>query len=253
MGTVTLPQHSVPALLIEHLQIQHGDHSVVSDLSLQLAPGSSLGIVGESGCGKSSLLKAVAGVDNHWRGRIQLLGEALSAQRSKAQRRHLQMVFQDPLASLNPAHTVDEILREPLQIHGFAQQEARILKALDNVALPRALRFRFPTQLSGGQRQRIGIARALLVEPQVLLLDEPTSALDVSVQAEVLNLLVDLRRELGLSYLLVSHDLAVVAHLCEQVAIMQQGRFVEVLSRQQLAAGKLIHPYSRELFNAAAL
>ncbi|MCU1716852.1 ABC transporter ATP-binding protein [Pseudomonas sp. 5P_3.1_Bac2] len=253
MGTLTLPQLIPPALLIEQLHIQHGQHAVVSDLALHLPQGGSLGIVGESGCGKSSLLKAVAGVDNHWQGSIQLLGNPLRQQRTKAQRRHLQMVFQDPLASLNPAHTVDEILREPLQIHGFDQQEARILKALDNVALPRALRFRFPSQLSGGQRQRIGIARALLVEPQVLLLDEPTSALDVSVQAEVLNLLLELRRELGLSYLLVSHDLAVVAHLCEQVAIMQHGRFVELSSREQLAAGTLIHPYSRELFNAAAL
>lgn len=246
MGTVNT------ALNITHLDIRHGDHSVVKGVCLNLRKGQSLGIVGESGCGKSSILKAIAGVDERWHGRIEVFGDALSQRRSKAQRRALQIVFQDPLASLNPAHTVDEILREPLQIHGFDRHEARILDALDSVTLPRAIRFRFPAQLSGGQRQRINIARALLVEPRVLLLDEPTSALDVSVQAEVLNLLSRLRRERGLSYLLVSHDLAVVAHLCEEVAIMQHGTFVEVLEREQLAAGHVHHPYTRSLLNAAA-
>lgn len=241
------------ALTITDLDIRHGTHSVVKGVSLRLGEGRCLGIVGESGCGKSSILKAVAGVDEHWSGQIDVFGEPLARRRSQPQRRALQIVFQDPLASLNPAHTVDEILREPLQIHGFDRHEARILEALDSVALPRAIRFRFPAQLSGGQRQRISIARALLVEPRVLLLDEPTSALDVSVQAEVLNLLSRLRRERGLSYLLVSHDLAVVAHLCEEVAIMHRGAFVEVLQREQLAAGHVSHPYTQSLLSAAAL
>ncbi|MDX9663695.1 ABC transporter ATP-binding protein [Pseudomonas sp. P5_152] len=240
------------ALSITQLAINHGPHKVVAGISLHLGEGQSLGIVGESGCGKSSILKAIAGVDERWSGRIEVFGEPQARRRSKAQRRVLQIVFQDPLAALNPAHTVDEILREPLQIHGFDRHETRILDALDSVALPRSIRFRFPAQLSGGQRQRISIARALLVEPRLLLLDEPTSALDVSVQAEVLNLLSRLRRERGLSYVLVSHDLAVVAHLCEEVAIMQHGAFVEVLGREQLAAGHVSHPYTQSLLSAAA-
>ncbi|KAF1054354.1 MAG: Oligopeptide transport ATP-binding protein OppF [Stenotrophomonas maltophilia] len=247
------PVNATPALRIRDLSIRLGGHVPVRHLDLDLAAGASLGIVGESGCGKSTLLKAIAGVHRHTSGQLEIFGEALGARRSLAQRRLAQMVFQDPRAALNPAHSVDEILREPLLIHRIDRQDARILQALEQVSLPAALRYRFAGQLSGGQRQRLGIARALLVEPRLLLLDEPTSALDVSVQAEVLNLLGDLRRERQLSYLLVSHDLAVVAQLCERVLVMHQGRFVESLTREALVRGEVEHPYTRLLLDACAL
>lgn len=241
------------ALSITDLTVRHGDFAPVRNLHLELAAGASLGIVGESGCGKSTLLKAIAGVLGGWQGRIEVFGEVLGKRRSLAQRRLLQMVFQDPRASLNPAHSIDEILREPLLIHGFGQQERRIAEVLEQVALPSSVRFRYPGQLSGGQRQRVGVARALLVEPRLLLLDEPTSALDVSVQAEVLNLLAEIRQQRQLGYLLVSHDLAVVAQLCEQVVVMRDGVFIERLERRQLAAGIAREPYSQRLLAAAGV
>lgn len=240
-----------PALQLQEITITHGKHTPVRELSFQLHTGESLGIVGESGCGKSTLLRAIAGVESQWSGQLQVFGEAWGIRRSLAQRKQVQMVFQDPRASLNPSHTVDDILREPLIVHGLSkptqQADQQILAALDSVALPRTVRYRFPGQLSGGQRQRLGIARALLVKPRILLLDEPTSALDVSVQAEILNLLVDLRQEHHLSFLLVSHDLAVVTHLSERIAVMQNGAFVEYLSRADIQAGQAAHPYSQRL------
>jgi peptide/nickel transport system ATP-binding protein len=162
------------------------------------------------------------------------------------------MVFQDPYASLHPRHTVDRALAEPLAIHGVGDAERRIESALDAVGLGEGFRFRYPHQLSGGQRQRVAIARALILEPQVLLLDEPTSALDASVQAEVLNLLEALRRERGLTFLMVSHDLAVVTHLCERVMVMQRGRTVESLAAADLAAQRMTQTYTRSLMEASA-
>lgn len=239
------------ALRVDQLVVHRGSARVVDGVSFTVPRGASLGIVGESGCGKSSILRAVAGIDSQWSGSIAVAGQAIGARRTLADRRAMQMVFQDPLAALNPSHTIDEILREPLTVHRMADHEARIAEALRTVALPAALRFRFPGQLSGGQRQRVCIARALLVQPQLLLLDEPTSALDVSVQAEVLNLLARLRHAQAQAFVLVSHDLSVVAHMCEQIAFMVGGRFVEVLTRAELVAGRVQSAEARHLLAAA--
>jgi len=165
------------------------------------------------------------------------------------------MVFQDPYGSLHPRQTVDRILAEPLAIHGIgdgAEREHRVEQALDEVGLSDGFRFRYSHQLSGGQRQRVAIARALILEPQLLLLDEPTSALDASVQAEVLNLLEALRARRRLSFLMVSHDLAVVSHLCERLLVMQRGRAVETLAAADLAAQRVQAGYTRELMRASA-
>jgi peptide/nickel transport system ATP-binding protein len=242
---------TTPALAASDLVISFGATPIVRGVSFAIPNGGSLGLVGESGCGKSTILRAVIGLHRAWTGRIEVAGCALGRRRRLADRRLMQMVFQDPAASLNPSHTIDDVLREPLAVHRIGDRERAIREALDAVALSRSLRFRFPHQLSGGQRQRVAIARALLVRPKILLLDEPTSALDVSVQAEVLNLLSSLRRDLGLSFLLVSHDLPVVAHMCERVAVMSEGRFVETLARADLAAGRAAHPYTRLLLDAA--
>ena len=209
--------------------------------------GGSFSLVGESGSGKSTVLRSIAGLIGDWTGTILLDGRQVGAKRSPAELRLVQMVFQDPYGSLHPRHTVDRILSEPCAIHGLDQAEHRVVRMLEAVGLGPAFRFRYPHQLSGGQRQRVAIARALILEPRVVLLDEPTSALDVSVQAEVLNLLSDLRRRLGLTYLFVSHNLAVVAQMCERLAIMTEGRIVEEAVTGALATGELADPYSRQL------
>lgn len=241
------------AIEVRKLVIQRGTTQVVNGVTFSVPPGGSLGIVGESGCGKSTILRAVAGIDRQWQGHIEVDSRVLGMHRSLADRRAMQMVFQDPLAALNPSHTIDEILREPLIVHGLGEQDRRILQALETVALPVNVRFRFPGQLSGGQRQRVCIARALLVRPKVLLLDEPTSALDVSVQAEVLNLLSRLRREHQQAFILVSHDLHVVAHMCDHIAFMVAGRFTDVLTRGQLRGARLSHPEAQQLLDSALL
>ncbi|STW37186.1 dipeptide transport ATP-binding protein DppD [Klebsiella pneumoniae] len=161
------------------------------------------------------------------------------------------MVFQDPYGSLHPRHTIGDILEEPLQIHRINDRDRRINVLLDKVGLNRAFRERYPHQLSGGQRQRVAIARALILEPQVLLLDEPTSALDVSVQAEILNLLAELQREAKLTYLMVTHDLGVIAHLCQKVAVMQYGKILETLTVDALVSGQAQMAYTQMLVNAS--
>jgi peptide/nickel transport system ATP-binding protein len=223
----------------------------VRDVNFTVSEGETFGLVGESGSGKSTVLRAIAGLLESWSGRVMLAGQEVGRARSKAQRKLVQMVFQDPYGSLHPRHTVDRVLSEPAAIHGFGQIETRIEAALSDVGLGPAFRFRFPHQLSGGQRQRVAIARALVLEPRILLLDEPTSALDVSVQAEILNLLRRLQREHGLTLLLVSHDLAVVAHLCDRLAVMQRGALVETMTVAQLAAAAPQHAYTRQLLKAS--
>ena len=240
------------AIDLKQLDISYGDTKVVHGVNLAVAEGESFALVGESGSGKSTILRAIAGLAPDWEGGISVLGEARTHGVDRAVSRQVQMVFQDPYGSLHPRKTIDATLSEPLAIHGIGDRGARVEAMLRAVGLDQRFRFRFPHQLSGGQRQRVAIARALMLEPKVLLLDEPTSALDVSVQAEILNLLKRLRREQGLTYLLVTHNLPVVSFLCDRLAVMRHGRIVEVAEVGQLRRGELREDYSRELLAATA-
>ena len=213
-----------------------------------------LALVGGSGSGKSTVLRAIAGLLGglaHIDGHMTVAGEQLDHKRSRRFRRLVQMVFQDPYGSLHPRHTVHQILSEPARIHALDNIEARVLRSLEEVGLDASFRFRYPHQISGGQRQRVAVARALITEPEIVLLDEPTSALDVSVQAEVLNLLTRLQREHALTYILVSHDLAVVGHMCEELAVMQYGEVVETITVAQLRDDTPTHPYTKQLLRAS--
>ncbi|HKO06772.1 MAG TPA: ABC transporter ATP-binding protein [Alphaproteobacteria bacterium] len=232
---------------VSALRVRFGSVEAVKGIGFRVATGASFGLVGESGSGKSTVLRALAGLNREWEGEIAIAGVRQKPLRSKDFFRRVQMVFQDPYGSLHPRQTVDRMLSEPLLVHGIGQVDARIRRALAEVALAPAVRFRFPHQLSGGQRQRVAIARALMAEPEVLLLDEPTSALDVSVQAEVLNLLAELQRAHGLTYIMVSHNLAVVAHLASEIGVMQEGELVELLSAEELRAGRTRHPHTAAL------
>ena len=240
-----------PALAINGLGVVFDEFVALDDVSLSVAPGESYGLVGESGSGKSTLLRAVAGLAPVAEGMIEVDGTPLGKKRDKAFYRKVQMVFQDPYGSLHPRQTVDRLLLEPLAIHGFADTESRIVRALDEVGLGSGFRFRYSHQLSGGQRQRVAIARALILEPSILLLDEPTSALDASVQAEVLNLLEQLRADRRLTFVMVSHDLAVVTHMCDRLMVMQNGRAVEQLTSTDLAARNVTQDYTRGLLAAS--
>ena len=224
----------------------------VENVSLTVTAKASFGLVGESGSGKSTILRAICGLAPISGGTIRIGGVEVKSPRSKDFAAQVQMVFQDPYASLHPRHTIDRTLSEPLAIHGIKDTDQRVRSALSDVGLPGNFRFRYPHQLSGGQRQRVAIARALMLQPQILLLDEPTSALDASVQAEVLNLLSRLREARGLTFLMVSHDLAVIDHMCDRILVMQHGRAVEELSREALAGAQMTTDYARSLFNASA-
>ena len=239
------------ALAIDRLSVVFDDFVALKDVSLTVAPGESFGLVGESGSGKSTLLRAVAGLAPVSSGTITVDDKVLGDKRDKAFYRQVQMVFQDPYGSLHPRQTVDRLLLEPLAIHGFADTERRIVRALDEVGLGSGFRFRYSHQLSGGQRQRVAIARALILEPSILLLDEPTSALDASVQAEVLNLLEQVRAARGLTFVMVSHDLAVVTHMCDRLMVMQHGAAVEELAAPDLAARRVTQDYTRSLLTAS--
>ncbi|MES1153016.1 MAG: ABC transporter ATP-binding protein [Dongia sp.] len=246
---------AAPMVEVKDLRVTFftGRHHVLAlkGVSFDIASGESFGLVGESGSGKTTVLRAIAGLNPDWSGEISIAGKPLSNHPDKEMRRAIQMVFQDPYGSLHPKHTVDRILSEPLIVHGIGDIENRVEETLGQVQLGPEFRFRYPHQLSGGQRQRVAIARALILRPKLLLLDEPTSALDVSIQAEVLNLLAALRKEFDLTYILVSHDLAVVAQLCHSLAIMRGGEIVEVANSEMLARGQVQHPYSRQLLTAS--
>ena len=240
------------ALDVQDLCVRFGKDQdnveAVQHASFSVPPGGSFGIVGESGSGKSTILRTIMGLSGNWSGKILVDGQAVrNRQRNHRFFQSVQMVFQDPFGSLHPRHSVNRVLSEPLKRYKLGDVEARIRRILDDVGLDDRFRFRFPHQLSGGQRQRIAIARSLILEPKLLLLDEPTSSLDVSVQAEILNLLNALRRRHHLTFLMVGHDLAVVAHLCTHVAVMTQGKIIEVLTTEQLRDGRASHQYSRKL------
>ena len=229
----------------------------VDGVSFDIAKGQTLALVGESGCGKSTVARLLVGLYEPTRGGFQFDGQDAHAAFKTAQgrklRRRIQMIFQDPYASLNPRWVVEDIVGEPLTEHGLISDKAalreRVEELLQSVGLAAQDRVKYPHQFSGGQRQRISIARALATQPDFLVCDEPTSALDVSVQAQVLNIMKDLQRSLGLTYLFISHNLAVVRHVSDQVGVMYLGRLVELADKQSLFANPR-HPYTRMLLDA---
>jgi peptide/nickel transport system ATP-binding protein len=213
--------------------------TAVRDVSFSVQAGETFGLVGPSGCGKTTVLRAVAGLNTNWQGAIKVFDTPLQAGQkiTGKLRNDIQMVFQDPYSSLHPRHRIARVLGEPLAIRGERNIDRQVIEALAKVGLAPAMAGRYPHQLSGGQRQRVAIARALLLKPSLLLLDEPTSALDISVQAEILNLLNDLKRSQGMTLLLVSHDPGVIAHMCDRAVVMKSGVIDRDLDRASLAAG----------------
>ncbi len=225
----------------------------VDGVSVEIARGETLALVGESGCGKSTIARLIVGLYPPSRGKVEFDGVDMATPAGKAQRGRMQMIFQDPYASLNPRWRVRDIVAEPIRVLGLAADdaavEARVAKLLAQVRLSPEDADRYPHEFSGGQRQRISIARALSGNPEFLVCDEPTSALDVSVQAQILNLMADLQETLGLTYLFISHNLAVVSHIADRVGVMYLGRLVEVAPAQELFA-RPRHPYTRMLLDA---
>jgi oligopeptide/dipeptide ABC transporter ATP-binding protein len=254
-----LAGRSDPLLEVEDLFVQYstpaGVVRAVDGVSLALSPGETVAIVGESGCGKSSLARAIVGIEAVHGGQVRFAGRELSA-RGSARRvfaRELQLIFQDPDASLNPTRTIGQAVSEPLAIHrralSRAERHGAALSLLERVGIHASWLERYPHELSGGQRQRVCIARALAVEPRVLILDEAVSALDVSIRAQILNLLVALQQSLGLAYLFITHDLGVVRHLAHRVAVMYLGQIVEA-GDTEVIFGSPAHPYTRALLGA---
>jgi peptide/nickel transport system ATP-binding protein len=232
---------------------QVGTVKAVDGVDLEIAEGRTLGLVGESGCGKSTLGKALLRLVPVTEGTVEYDGTdvaSLKGEELRRMRRHMQMVFQDPLASLNPRQSVETIITEPLRAHGIAyDRDRRVRELLDQVGLPASASAKYPHEFSGGQRQRIGIARAIALEPSFVIADEPVSALDVSIQAQVLNLLAELQERLGLTYLVIAHDLAVVRHVSDDVAVMYLGGVVEQAPSDDLYADPR-HPYTKALMSA---
>jgi peptide/nickel transport system ATP-binding protein len=251
--------HPAPVLDVRNLVAQYssryGTISAVKDVSFQIGRGETLGLVGESGCGKSTLSKTIVGLNPAVQGEVILDGTDIAKLTGKALRPHranVQMVFQDPYASLNPRLRIGDALDEVLVVQNVrdrGERSRRVARMLDAVGLPATAARRYPHEFSGGQRQRIGIARALILQPKLLICDEPVSALDVSVRAQILNLFVDLKHEFGLSYLFISHDLSVINYIADRVMVMRKGEIAEILPRDDLfTAAK--HPYTRSLIAA---
>ncbi|MEW5423467.1 ABC transporter ATP-binding protein [Amorphus sp. 3PC139-8] len=241
--------------LSTHYPVAGGTLKAVDGVSFAVEAGETVGLVGESGCGKSTLGKAILRLAPATSGDIRFDGTSISSVEGAALkpfRQRLQMVFQDPFGSLNPRQTVGEILIGPLNVHGIGSRRTRTERVADilrSVGLPEDARFRYPHEFSGGQRQRIGIARALILQPELVVCDEAVSALDVSVQAQILNILSDLKQRLNLSYVFISHDLAVVRYFCDRILVMYLGRIVESASSEALWDAPR-HPYTRGLIAA---
>ncbi len=237
------------------LQRVVGHVKAVDGVSFDIRRGETFSLVGESGCGKSTTGRAVVGLERPTDGRIEFDGKTLrghAEQQTKAFRRQVQMIFQDPYSSLNPRKTVGAILEAPFRVHGLydrAVRRQKVAELLNRVSLDVSVQRRYPHEFSGGQRQRIGIARALALQPKLIIADEPVSALDVSIQSQILNIFEDLQEEFGLTYLFISHDLAVVKHLSDRIGVMYLGRLMEVATKRQLYAAPQ-HPYTRALLSA---
>ncbi len=250
-----MSSHST-AITVNNLSVEFSQQNgkvfkALDGVSFAVDIGDSFGLVGESGSGKSTILKAITGLVPIAQGTIDLYNDVIM-KRDNDFYKTVQMVFQDPYASLHPRHTIDKTLNEPLIIHGVDNRNQRVNEVLEQVALPLRYRFSYPHELSGGQRQRVAIARALIMQPKILLLDEVTSALDVSIQAEILNLLSVLKKELDLTYLLVSHDLNLVSYMCNRVAVLKNSQLVEVVN--VLADGEMAAQadYTKKLQAASA-
>jgi len=237
------------------LQRVVGHHKAVDGVSFTIKRGETLGLVGESGCGKTTVGRTILALQQATGGEVLFEGKDVFRQDSASMRRlrrDMQIIFQDPGGSLNPRMRVGSIVGEPLEVHGMASGDElreRVEALLERCGLWRAAADRYPHEFSGGQRQRIGIARALALQPKLIVCDEPTSALDVSVQSEILNLLADLQQQFGLSYLFISHDMAVIHHICDRIAVMKDGKIVEEGSREDVI-GNPQHPYTKRLLLA---